>query len=180
LSKPFHSKNGDGFDSLRYLQGRDIGHFAINWSGLYLRYGCWVAEFVDRNIFTKPRVLIREILVSGSRRFFAAYTDQAYVYNRSVLHVMLKRNDLDCKMLIALNGILVSAVGSEIISLIGKKASRKLFPKVILADINNFPLPSSFFACYHEIADKTLAIRAQGNSEQLFSELDLLVRKVYS
>ncbi|HMO02028.1 MAG TPA: N-6 DNA methylase [Oligoflexia bacterium] len=180
LEKPFHSKINNGSDSMRYLSGRDLKPFTVSWRGLYLRYGCWVAEFVDRAVFAKPRVLIREILGADSQRFFAAYTDQEYIYNRSILHVLLKRDDLDCKMLIALSGILNSRVGSEIISLIGKKACRKLFPKVILADINCFPLPTSFFSGYQRIADKVLEIQTQGRSEKLYFELDLLVRKIYS
>jgi signal recognition particle subunit SEC65 len=53
-------KRVDG-NSIKYLQGRDIGRYELNWSGMWMQYGHWLSQPREIEIFKRPRVLLREI-----------------------------------------------------------------------------------------------------------------------
>lgn len=48
-------------NSYKYLEGRDIGRYHLSWSGLWMQYGPWLSQPRELGLFTRPRVLLREI-----------------------------------------------------------------------------------------------------------------------
>ena len=47
--------------SYRYLQGRDVARYSLHWSGMWMQYGRWLSQPRELGIFTRPRILLREI-----------------------------------------------------------------------------------------------------------------------
>lgn len=125
-----------------YLNSKDIGRFSIKWSGLNLKWGPWLAEPQSLTRFSSPRILIREILDKVDDPIIATFTNKLFLYNKSVIHVSHKQNQEDD--LLALLAILTSTVAALIINTLGRKSQRRLFPKLVLADLNSFPLPLAF------------------------------------
>lgn len=130
----FHSTTKKDKDHIPYLEGKDVAAFDINWSGQYLKYGAHVAEFQNPEKFKTPRILLREILGKRPYLFQAVFTKEHYLYNRSVLHIFTKEQE----DLMALCNILNSRAASFLLFIRGRKAQRKLFPKIVLDDLKDF------------------------------------------
>lgn len=127
--------------TLRYLSGSDVRRYATQWSGLWLQYGKWLAQPRSRDIFTRPRVLVREITSRLPRCFEAMFTCDTYLNNKSVLNVLHPQDDdtdLKC-LLAALNSRLLSAFYVEM----AVKSARKIFPKVVTRNLAEFPYPKA-------------------------------------
>ena len=61
-NRVFHSKEALNSEYLKYLQGKDVKRYSIDWSGEYLKYGKHLAE--PRNnfdLFSAERILVRQI-----------------------------------------------------------------------------------------------------------------------
>lgn len=143
----YHRSSKKDPEDTPYLQGRDIGRYTLHWSGQYLAYGSWLAEPQKKERFTGPRILIREILGDKRHTFQATYTEELYLYNKSVLHILGKEQEL-----LALLAIINSALGSYLVQNLGKKSARKLFPKIVLDDLKHLLLPKDFTRFLPELA----------------------------
>ncbi len=124
----------------RYLEGGDVGRYRVAWSGTWLRYGPWLSQPRERQIFTRPRILLREITSSFPRCLHATYLDKSFLNNKSILNVLQARDNMN-----RLKGLLC-ILNSRLISLFYKeravKGARKIFPKVVIKNLREFPYPS--------------------------------------
>lgn len=123
----------------RYLEGRDVGAFTIDWSGNWMRYGPWLSQPRELPQFTRPRVLIREITSPYPYCLGAAFTDDKYLSNKSVLTVLQSTDDVDA--LKALACVLNSALMSVFYKEYAVKSARRLFPKVLIKNLREYPFP---------------------------------------
>ncbi|MGI6523778.1 MAG: Eco57I restriction-modification methylase domain-containing protein [Bdellovibrionota bacterium] len=175
----YHSRTKDSPDFLPYLEGADITRYAVQWSGSYLKHGPCLAEFQPLERYTRPRIILREILAPRPYMLYATYVDTPYLYNKSVLHIS-QRGENSSAALQALLTILNSNLGSLIILLKGRKSQRNLFPKIVAADLHNFPIPKDFKL--HIEALSALAkerLNAKDNSSTLDLKIDALVSQIY-
>ncbi len=124
-----------------YLDGADVTRGGISWSGQYLIYGPNLAEFYPIERYTKPRILLREILAPSPQLIMAYFTDQHFAYNRSILHIHAK-DSARAHLLPGLTLFLNSKLASLHLAIWGRKSQRRLFPKLLADDLRNFPLPS--------------------------------------
>jgi hypothetical protein len=179
----FHCESAEDASCVPYLEGKDIAPFNCSWSGEYLRHGPWLAEAQPLGRFTGPRLVLREVLPARGAMLCATYLEQPYLYNKSVLHILpsaLSRQDSlfalsqpgpqqsSTVLLKALLSVLTSSFGSEWFYSFGRKAQRRLFPKLVLADLRDFPLPKAFYQeapALAQLADQQLeyCIESQGN-----------------
>ncbi|MCX6279060.1 MAG: N-6 DNA methylase [Bacteroidetes bacterium] len=118
------------------LKGGDINRFHLHWnSKLWISYGEWLAAPRNRKFFTNPRVLIREIV---SSYLFCCYTEEEYYNTPSIINVIQKNSDYSLKYILAL-------LNSKLIgwyhSCTSPKAKKGLFPKILVNDVRNIPIP---------------------------------------
>jgi hypothetical protein len=138
-TRAWHTREPVGPDYLRELQGADVGRYRLQWSGVWVRYGEWVSTFLPvESVFSGPRILLREITGRMPRALLGTYTDEVYVHNPSVLAVLPKANALDPKCIL---GMLDSRLVSAAFTQLAPKASKGLFPKVIITDARCLPFP---------------------------------------
>ncbi len=129
-------------DTYRYLQGMDVSRYFINWSGAWMRHGPWLAQQRNLEIFSRPRVLVREITGRLPYCLHAMYVEGIYLNNKSILNILHQNNDktkLKC---------LCAMLNSSMISLYYKdravKGARKIFPKIVIKNVREFPYPHNF------------------------------------
>jgi methylase of polypeptide subunit release factors len=177
---PFHSLESQQNPAwVPYLEGKDIGRYSISWGGWNLKYGPWLAEHQPLARYQGPRVLLREVLGKHPRLFRAAFTEQTFTYNRSVLHVHALRPALE-QSLKALVCILNSAIGSGLFMLIGRKSQRRLFPKVLNRDLLVFPLPKDLHAKSAQLATLHDAALVNKNvCSELQEQIESAVQELY-
>lgn len=149
-NRVFDSRTKNSHNTYKYLQGSCIERFNIKWGGEYLRHGKFLADPQPIKRFSGPRVLVREIIGELPNLLLATYTDQIFLYNKSVLHIIFKQNlELEIAqqedLMMALCGIVNSRLGSFIIKFTGRKSQRRIFPKIVNEDLKNFPIPITLY-----------------------------------
>jgi len=132
-----------------YLEGRDIQAFTINKESSYLFYGDHLAEPQKIEYYNCPRIAVREILKTKTN-LSSVFLEKCYFYNKSVLNIIGNKTKEEFK---ALSLILNSDLGGLIIYLLGRKTQRRLFPKIVNADLVSFPLANNFSNIFKELSN---------------------------
>ncbi len=139
-NKVFHAdhKKDDTFKPL--LAGADVTRYVVNWSEKkYLSYGDWLGAPREKRFFTRPKILIRQIVSGNPLRIYAGYTDKEYYNTQSIFNIILKDNtEYDIKFLLAiLNSKLMNFYHSnKYLDL-----SKNLFQKILIQNCKKFPIP---------------------------------------
>ncbi|HEY8689359.1 MAG TPA: TaqI-like C-terminal specificity domain-containing protein [Chitinophagaceae bacterium] len=163
-----------------YLNGSDIGRYKTSWSGQWLRYGEWLSQPKSLEQFSKQRILIREITGKFPTVIQAMYIDDVFLNNKSILNVLQKNNKHNLHFLLGY-------LNSKLISFYHKrqtvKGNRNLFPKIVVKDLQNYPIPNNNAPVKKEIENLVLDILRykQSNSDTSDHEnqIDQLVYKLY-
>lgn len=121
-----------------YLDGKDIARYNQFPHSIWLKYGDNLAAPRTFDIFSQPRILIREITGKYPKSLVSTFINETYLNNRSIINVLSKnRNKEDLLSLLAqLNSSLISFYFEKT----NPKANRTMFPKVILQDLRLFPV----------------------------------------
>lgn len=131
--------NFDEF-TYRYADGKNIKRYHINWSGRWLRYGKWLSQPRTLDIFTRPRLLIREITSPPPYCINTGYINDLLLNNKSILNILDHQDNIDNLL------FLLAQLNSRLISLFYQeravKSKRTMFPKVVIRDLRIFPCKS--------------------------------------
>jgi type I restriction-modification system DNA methylase subunit len=125
---------------LKYFEGKDVGRYFNNWSGMWMKYGPWLSQPRELGMFTQPRILIREITSQPPNCINATIVYDTYLNNKSILNVLEQHNDVE--RLKVLCAVLNSRLMSECYRAFAVKAVRKLFPKIVINNLREFPIPT--------------------------------------
>ena len=121
----------------KYLEGKDVGRYFTNWSGLYLQYGKHLASPRTFNLFDGEKIIIREITGKFPNSIISTYSNKLYLYNRSNIAI-IKREELNISL-----KYIVTILNSQLMAYYfvknTAKSVRKMFPKIILNDLRKFP-----------------------------------------
>lgn len=178
----FDREKWEDKNSYRYLQGRDVGRYWINWSGQWMQYGPWLSQPREIGIFSRKRILLREITSPPPHCLNATYATEDFLNNKSVLNVLHhedKKDELMC---------LLGVLNSRFISLYYKqravKGARKIFPKVVIKNLREFPYPKSVSKANQEkmvaLVGKILDWHLKLTTLKSPQEKDILQRQIRS
>ncbi|UBZ08783.1 N-6 DNA methylase [Salegentibacter mishustinae] len=124
-------------NTFKYLEGRDVGRYQIDWSGGYLQYGNQLAAPRTFNLFNGDKIIIREITGKFPNCIISTFEENIYLYNRSNIGIVERDNKaISLKYILA---ILNSKLLSYYFIKNTAKSVRKMFPKIILNDLRKFP-----------------------------------------
>ena len=125
-------------ETFKYLDGKDVGRYFVNWSGLYLKYGKHLAAPRTFNLFDGKKIIVREITGVFPKCLISTYSEELYLYNRSNIAIIEKeKSEVSLKYILA---VLNSSLLSYYFVKNTAKSVRKLFPKIILNDLRKFPI----------------------------------------
>lgn len=130
----YHSdKYVNGFK--KWLKGADVTKYNVTWNEKhYINYCNGIANPRDPKFFTGSRILIREIT---NPSIYAAYTDKE-LYNDPAIIIIKSSNVYS---IFALLCILNSKLATFYHFNSSPKATKGAFPKLLINDIREFPLP---------------------------------------
>jgi len=121
-----------------YIEGKDVQRYYQGKNSSYLKYGDNLAAPRTFNIFSNPKIIIREITGQHPHSIISCYSDDIVLFNRSNIAINKKENsNIELKYILAL---INSHLMSYYFQLNTAKAVRKLFPKIILNDLRQFPI----------------------------------------
>ncbi len=122
----------------QYLEGKDVNRYFHKWSGLYLKYGKNLAAPRKFVIFSNPKIIVREITGTFPRSIISTYTENIVLFNRSNIAILKKETvKTDLKYILT---IINSSLLAYYFVLNTAKSVRKMFPKIILKDLRQFPI----------------------------------------
>ena len=122
----------------KYLEGKDVNRYLINWLGTYLQYGENLAAPRRFNLFNGKKIIIREITGKHPQSIIATYTEDIYLFNMSNIAILEKENlEISLKYILA---VLNSKLMSYYFMKNTAKSVRQMFPKLILEDLRKFPI----------------------------------------
>ncbi|MGA7194337.1 MAG: TaqI-like C-terminal specificity domain-containing protein [Anaerolineales bacterium] len=116
----------------KYLEGKDIQRYQINWQDRWLKYGENLGAPRDVSLFVGERLLVRRIV---SERLICCYTDEDYVTSQ-LLQIVKPHDQHLAKFLL---GILNSSL---IAYYFRKKYNRqdKVFPEIRIYELAKLPI----------------------------------------
>ena len=137
-NRPFDYSYKYDEKTYKYLDGKNVNRYFIDWDGLWLRYGDHLAAPRSFDIFENEKIIIREITSKFPNAILATYSDEIFLFNRSNIAINSKENsDVSLKYILA---IINSSLLSYYFLKYTAKSVRKMFPKLILKDLRKFPI----------------------------------------
>ena len=178
----FHSLIKRDENDKPWLYGEDVTRYGVRWNGReYVNYCDGIANPRDPIFFRGERILVREIT---SPVIYAGFTNEELYNDPSVIVVL--NNEASALSLFTLLGILNSRFATFFHFNSSPKATKGAFPKILVYDINNFPLPREPFGeisnSIHSKVNQILALKKQNPSSDnsaLENKIDQLVYALY-
>ena len=174
----WHSSEKKDDSYIQEIYGRDITKYGYKSTGEFVKYGKHLACCVDLKFFNKERILVREIT---NPTIIACKLRELYVNDPQLICIIPKDN-------LTLNyiwAILNSKLATYYHFNHSPKATKGAFPKILVQDIKDFPLPIIKGKDKYEIENivsniqvaKSIDPNADTTSEE--QEIDRLVYKLY-
>ncbi|GAB4452312.1 MAG: hypothetical protein OHK0036_13770 [Bacteroidia bacterium] len=193
----FHSttKKNNTFKPL--LSGENIIRYGIFWDKKeYISYGDWLGAPRELRFFTKPRIIVRQIISGNPPRIYAGYTEEE-LYNTQIAFNILTKNEDKVKI-----KYILAILNSKLISFYHKQKyldpTKNLFQKILIANAKKFPIKIvstshqnkiiklvdkmlTLNRRLNEIGDKKTDERARIEKEikKTDAEIDEIVYKIY-
>ncbi len=133
----YHSLKKEGNDYLKYLEGRDVKRYLINWGGSYLKYGKCLAAPRKFELFDSSRILVRQIPSPYPYCINGIFTKDEYLND---INSMIILNPKDGYDLIYILGIINSKLISYWFAKAFDKFQRKIFPQFKVNELEKFPI----------------------------------------
>lgn len=128
----------------KYLNWWDISRYWYNWSWNWLRYWKFLSQPKTIDLFSNERILIREITSPFPKVLNAVFIwNEVLLNNKSILNILWKDKNYSLKyLLILLNSSLIWFFHQRK----SVKWNRTLFPKVVVNDLQNYPIKNISFS----------------------------------
>src|SRR3989344_351540 len=149
-NRVYHSKSKESNDYGKYLEGKDVKRYEINWGGWWLKYGECLAAPRDEKLFTSPRILVRQIPSPPPRSINAVFTKE-YLLNDINGMIIYDFKGIDPIFALA---VLNSKITTFWFANTFDKFQRKTFPQFKVKELATFPIPNASQAEQEKIAKK--------------------------
>ncbi|OFX33089.1 MAG: hypothetical protein A2X08_11225 [Bacteroidetes bacterium GWA2_32_17] len=163
----------------KWLWGEDITPYSVIWNGKeYINYCEGIANPREPIYFNNERILVREIT---NPKIYAGYTSEESYNDPAIINILIKKNGI-IKIKVLLS-ILNSKLATFYHFNSSPKATKGAFPKILVEDLKNFPIPSISLQKQNiiiEIVDKIISQKQhEKDTTKLEKQIDELVYKLY-
>ncbi|CAG1004795.1 Type IIS restriction enzyme Eco57I [Methylophilaceae bacterium] len=131
----YHSKHPLDDSYLPYLDGRDVQRYGFGWSGDYLSYGKNLAAPRKFDLFSTPRILVRQIPSAPPYCICACYTNEVVLNDRNSMNIV---NIQDSPLFLL--GVLNSRLMTFWFVHKFGKLQRGVFPQFKVNELAQFPI----------------------------------------
>jgi SAM-dependent methyltransferase len=124
---------------IKYLDGRDVCRYRLNWGGEFLKYGDnLAAPRNDFNLFSTKRILVRQIPSKPPYCINACIAEETALNDLNSMNIINFKESPECIL-----GILNSKLTSFWFVHKFGKMQRTTFPQFKVNELANFPLPKN-------------------------------------
>ena len=172
-----HAENSGNYK--RVLNGKHIGQYYIQDSGLFIDYGPWLWNPRKKEVFECPeKILVRQV---GKFPICAYDNEQFYTLN-TIYNIIIKDKSFDTKYVLAvLNSKLMQNIWKEIYP-----EQKDVFPRLKKEQLVEIPIPIVSLEQQKQITEivNQILVKKRNNSNADTSaserEIDRLVYKLYN
>ncbi|HUX59000.1 MAG TPA: TaqI-like C-terminal specificity domain-containing protein [Bacteroidales bacterium] len=132
----WHSNKKLNNEYKQEIFGRDIKKYSYTKSESYVWYGKHLACYVNPKFFNTKRILVREIT---NPTIIACLIEEEFVNDPQLINI-IKKSERNCSLKY-LWAILNSKLATFYHFNSSPKATKGVFPKILIYDVNNFPIP---------------------------------------
>jgi len=137
-NRVYHHFENPNNEYKKWLYGEDVIRYKLTWNGKeYIDYCDGIANPREQKYFIGKRILIREIT---NPRIYSTLTDEEFYNDPAIIIVKENPNSFSIESLLA---IINSKLATFYHFNSSPKATKGAFPKILVYDVNNFPLPLS-------------------------------------
>ncbi|MEW6556463.1 MAG: N-6 DNA methylase [Elusimicrobiota bacterium] len=138
-NRVYHSKTKEDADYGKYLEGKNVKRYGIDWSGWWLKYGECLAAPRDEKLFTNPRILVRQIPSPPPYSIYAVFTKD-YLLNDINSMIIYNFHDIEPFFVLA---VLNSKITTFWFVNTFDKLQRNIFPQFKVKELAIFPIPQA-------------------------------------
>ncbi len=178
-SRAYHHFSNPNNKYKLWLYGEDITRYSVDWNGKeYIDYCEGIANPREPKFFQGKRLLIREIT---NPSIFAAITTEELYNDPAIIIVKENKKSFALECLLA---IFNSKLATFYHFNSSPKATKGAFPKILVYDVNNFPLPKNIdIKTQEEIENlvEKILLKKRNTKETSIEEnqIDQLVYQLY-
>lgn len=137
-SRAFHADEQIDETYKPLISGSNITRYGVSNKVVeYIKYGEWLGAMREEKFFTKPRVLIRQIVSGKPPRIYAGYTDEPLYFTQIGFGLVPKEDKIDCFLLLPI-------LNSKLLNFYHKyrflDLEKELFQKILIANCKQFPI----------------------------------------
>lgn len=171
-NRVYHSTKNEGQDWYKYLDGKDVKRYETDWSGLWVKYGKWLAAPRMPELYQNPRILIRQIPSQPPYTINGTFVDEVMLMNdRNSMIVYDFKDTIKSNYLL---GVLNSRLTSFWFQHTFDKLQRKTFPQFKINELKTFPIPAAADSQSKHIASLVKAIVTE--KQQLADKANVSLR----
>ena len=165
---------------IQEIYGRDITKYNYKATGEYIKYGKHVACYVDPVYFSSARLLVREIT---NPTIIACFVSEPFINDPQLIPIISKNDSVEDLLL--LWGLLNSRLATFYHFNHSPKATKGAFPKILVQDIKDFPLPNvsdEQRELIVNLVDRILSTRKedpQADTREMEQQIDLIIYHLY-
>lgn len=169
----YHTYKPSNDSFTKYLHGEDVKRYELNWSGEWILYGDNLAAMRKPELFSGPRILVRQIPSTPPYSISGVYVQDKVINDRNSMII----KDFEYNWFYIL-GVLNSKIETFWFINIFDKMQRGIFPQFKVSELMMFPIPKE-----DKIISKKIATLAAQQMEDYSmdrnKEIDTLVNKLY-
>ena len=135
----FHAKTKKNVTFKPLLSGENIVRYGVFYNGKeYISYGDWLGAPREQRFFTKPRIVIRQIISGKPPRIYAGYTEEEF-YNAQIAFNLILKDETKFSL-----KYLLSILNSKLMNFYHREKyldpSKNLFQKILIVNAKKFPM----------------------------------------
>lgn len=147
--------------------GKSLSPFEYKGTGSFVRYGPHLAGYIEPKFFNQKRLLVREIT---NPKIISCLVDEEFVNDPQIISIIPASS---AQRLEPLWALLNSKLATFFHFNASPKATKGAFPKILVKDIREFPLPNWVsIEGLTEVVEKTLHAHKKGAKEEVATLLD--------
>jgi adenine-specific DNA-methyltransferase len=146
----YHSNKKEGKGWYKYLDGKDVKRYQVNWSGMWVKYGEWLAAPRTIDLYQNSRILVRQIPSQPPYSINAVFVDENMLMNDRNSMIVLNFK-IDYLFVLA---VLNSRITTFWFVNTFDKFQRKIFPQFKVKELAAFPIPNASQSEQEKIAKK--------------------------
>ncbi len=137
-SRGFHSETKLNENYKPLISGANIIRYLVT-SNIdeYINYGDWLGAPREERFFTKPRIIVRQIVSGNPPRIYAGYTEEPLYFTQIGFSIIPNPKTINVKVLLAL-------INSKLLNFYHKYSyldlEKELFQKILIANCKKFPI----------------------------------------